>query len=287
MKTLGWRKTAKEHAYHSHELNDSILSARHAVSLDEQRDKFNVTLWREVDLRNKKAGYAVNDSERPFQQVWFPGIHGGVGGGGDIRGLSDEALAWVLDGATKAGLKLETSELSKVFGFQPDALAAIKNVSNPRKGFNYYLMRFMRRITREGPKALYEVSQSTIIRWSAPANMLPEKKSYSPKPLDGLKLELHEASKVYDAALFRMRKTYQTSSEQIPKTIQIEGNTYGLHIVTGKDTLSSLAKQYYGTWKKYKLIHDANATMITNPNYIYERQILLIPHLLTKEELKA
>jgi len=80
VKTLGWRKTAKEHAYHSHELNRSIESGRHAVSLDERREKFNVTLWRDVDMRNQSAGFRSNDPKRPFQQIWFPGVHGGTGG---------------------------------------------------------------------------------------------------------------------------------------------------------------------------------------------------------------
>jgi len=80
VKTLGWRKMAKEHAYHSHELNRSIESGRHAVSLDERREKFNVTLWRDVDMRNQSAGFRSNDPKRPFQQIWFPGVHGGTGG---------------------------------------------------------------------------------------------------------------------------------------------------------------------------------------------------------------
>jgi len=148
--------------------------------------------------------------------------------------------------AVKAGLALETSEMSKVFKFRPDALAAIKNVSNPRKDFNYYLMRLMRRITREGPKALYEVSPSALIRWGAPADMLPESVLYRPKPL----MPLRD------------------------------------HIDRGAETLGSIAKHYYRNARKYPVIFQANATMITNPNRIYEGQILLIPHL-PRDELAA
>lgn len=286
VKTLGWRKTAKEHAYHSHELNRSIESGRHAVSLDERREKFNVTLWRDVDMRNQSAGFRSNDPKRPFQQIWFPGVHGGTGGGGDVRGLSDEALAWVLEGAIKAGLALETSEMSKVFKFRPDALAAIKNVSNPRKDFNYYLMRLMRRITREGPKALYEVSPSALIRWGAPADMLPESVLYRPKPLMPLRDHIDTASKAYDEALYRRRQTYQNPSETLPETIQVDGIIYSLHRVRGAETLGSIAKHYYRNARKYPVIFQANATMITNPNRIYEGQILLIPHL-PRDELAA
>jgi hypothetical protein len=38
------------------------------------------------------------------KQLWFPGVHGDVGGGYLERGLSDGALKWMMDEAKKAGL---------------------------------------------------------------------------------------------------------------------------------------------------------------------------------------
>lgn len=289
VKTLGWYKTAKEHAYHSHELNSSILSGRHAVSIDEARSKFDITLWNDVDDRNREAGFKVDDPKRPFQQVWFPGVHGGVGGGGNIRGLSDQAFEWVMDGARKAGLSLNTAEASKIYGFKPDALASIKNVSKPRKNFNYYLMRMMRKIVRQGPKALYEVSPSAIIRWGAPADMLPEKQLYRPGSLLPISNLMDQAASAYDEGLYRRRKTYVTANAELPETVQIEGQGFNLHVVGGDGplrdlaTLGSIAKHYYKSSRKYTLIQKANATMITNLDRIYEQQILLIPHIDRKE----
>jgi len=279
VKTLGWFKQAPEHAYHSHELNSSIQAGRHAVALDEHRNKFDVTLWNDVDTRNVEAGYALDDPKRPFQQVWFPGVHGGVGGGGDVRGLSDQAFEWVMDGAREKGLSLNTSEMSKIFGFQPDALAALKNVSNPRKTLNYYVMRLMRKIIRVGPQALHEVSPSAIIRWGAPKDMLPEKKPYRPGTLSHLKTEMDMAAKRYPEDIYRRRQTYQSAAESVPETLQIDGKTYSLHVVKGSDTLSRIAKHYYLDPRKYLLIAEANATMVTNPDRIYEGQILLVPHI--------
>lgn len=52
-----------------------------------------------------------------------------MGGGGDVRGLSDEALEWTLQGARKAGLKLDTTSVSKIYGIQPGVLAKLDNTA--------------------------------------------------------------------------------------------------------------------------------------------------------------
>jgi hypothetical protein len=43
---------------------------------------------------------------RPYRQVWFPGDHASVGGGGDVNGLWQAALVWVVEGAQLRGLAL-------------------------------------------------------------------------------------------------------------------------------------------------------------------------------------
>ena len=62
------------------------------------------TLWDNVDEMNTAAGAKAEADDAPYQQKWFPGVHGSVGGGGERRGLSDRALDWVLDGARHQGL---------------------------------------------------------------------------------------------------------------------------------------------------------------------------------------
>jgi hypothetical protein len=87
-------------------LDRRITHARHAVALDEMRGPFRPTLWRDY---------------QPIQvvkQVWFPGDHGDVGGGGDGKGLSDNTLDWMMHEATEAiGL---TFDRSRVEDFAPD-----------------------------------------------------------------------------------------------------------------------------------------------------------------------
>ena len=73
-----------------------VVSARHAVSIDEDRVTFTPTLWPNVIKLNAALGFDHSTGNAPYQQKWFPGDHGSVGGGGNIRGLSDRALQWVL-----------------------------------------------------------------------------------------------------------------------------------------------------------------------------------------------
>ena len=72
-----------------------IVKARHAVSIDENREDFVPTLWKdkpEIDLK----------------QVWFAGIHSDVGGSYSDRGLSDCAMEWMIKEAGSSGLVFES-----------------------------------------------------------------------------------------------------------------------------------------------------------------------------------
>lgn len=51
------------------------------------------------------------------------------------------------------------------------------------------------------------------------------------------------------------------------------------HDVAKGDTLSAIAKRYYGDANKYHAIFDANRPMLSDPNKIYPGQKLRIPHL--------
>ncbi|HEU4603411.1 MAG TPA: LysM peptidoglycan-binding domain-containing protein [Steroidobacteraceae bacterium] len=45
------------------------------------------------------------------------------------------------------------------------------------------------------------------------------------------------------------------------------------------ETLSAIAKQYYGNANKYMTIFEANKPMLKDPNKIYPGQLLRIPKL--------
>lgn len=68
-------------------LPPSIDVALHAVSIQDNRDKFLPTLWVKPPggLRNGQI----------FKEIWFPGAHADVGGGYERHELSDIALFWM------------------------------------------------------------------------------------------------------------------------------------------------------------------------------------------------
>ena len=86
-------------SYYNTDLTSMVVSARHAVAIDEQRDSFSPTLWSNFKQLNETLGFSNGSVDAPYQQRWFPGGHGSVGGGGSVRGLSDVALDWIIDGA--------------------------------------------------------------------------------------------------------------------------------------------------------------------------------------------
>ena len=49
------------------------------------------------------------------------------------------------------------------------------------------------------------------------------------------------------------------------------------HTVEKGDSLSKIAKKYYGNAMKYPVIFEANKPMLTDPDKIYPGQVLRIP----------
>lgn len=146
----------KRFRFHDTEASKLIESLRHAIAADEDRRTFsaapfsnirdlNITATEELNAgikaRNARAAKAGRDvaplaqvvdrrapgyipyAERRYQQKWFPGDHGAVGGGNFELGLSSAALLWVAEGAQAAGL---------VFDDRPDGeLAQAGDLTNP------------------------------------------------------------------------------------------------------------------------------------------------------------
>lgn len=52
-----------------------------------------------------------------------------------------------------------------------------------------------------------------------------------------------------------------------------------MHTVASGESLSQIAKKYYGDAMKYNVIFDANNPPLTNPDKIYPGQVLRIPEL--------
>ena len=84
--------------FYDNRMGANVVTARHALAIDERREDFEPTLWlpREgLDLK----------------QVWFAGCHGDVGGGyapdPDGACIADVPFKWMLDEAVAAGLAVE------------------------------------------------------------------------------------------------------------------------------------------------------------------------------------
>ncbi len=88
------RKINQKYAFHDTSLSPIIKNALHAVAIDEQREVFDVTPMQ----ISRKSEYKGQPVDQFLRQVWFPGVHGSVGGGNlKQSGLSDGALQWVID----------------------------------------------------------------------------------------------------------------------------------------------------------------------------------------------
>lgn len=68
------------------------------------------------------------------------------------------------------------------------------------------------------------------------------------------------------------------SPSDIKANITVEDESvYHRHIVKSGESLSKIAKHYYGDAMKYKAIFDANTNILKNPDVIHPEQVLVIP----------
>lgn len=96
-----------KYRFHDTALSSTTEAARQALAIDETRLEFEPSPWSNLGELNKITGRESN-----YQQLWFPGDHGSVGGGGDIVGLSNRALSWVIEGAMRQGAVFHEAALT-------------------------------------------------------------------------------------------------------------------------------------------------------------------------------
>lgn len=256
----------KLYSFHDHSLSNVVASARHAIALDEERRAFDVTPWDNLEALNTKLGFTPESKNAPYQQQFFPGTHGSVGGGGPIRGLSDAALAWIWDGANKAGLTFDASPSSRIYETKPDYRVSLSNTDPRRKkGLDQKLPKKPRAFR---PKNIHEVHESAINRWT----------HANPKEIDGGKYEpitLQHLSN--ELALQDTSLVIEKKSEGGLLAYQHETQDVKFHTVIKGDTLSKLSLKYLGDLHRYPEIYDLNKGLVNNPDKIYVGQILKIP----------
>lgn len=199
--TIPFLSTLVNKRYKFYDTNASSLlfSIRHACALDEDRKVFDITpihnihalnqAWakahgKQVDVRD--APGFVPYTDRPYQQRWFPGSHGSVGGGNPVVGLSSGALVWVAVGALRAGLKFNWTKDSELFKAKaerdPNAIYRIGKSGKPQAPWEFDFIGFLTGYRdRVGPvpesdppydkepKTIEEVQYSAIERAKNPA----------------------------------------------------------------------------------------------------------------------
>ena len=96
------------YAFHDADLSRSVGAARHAVAIDERRRHFPPALWANLDVLNEE----VTGPTSLYQQLWFAGNHGIVGGSGRVPALSAFPTAWIVAGAQERDLDFDARRLS-------------------------------------------------------------------------------------------------------------------------------------------------------------------------------
>ena len=87
--------------FHDTELSSKVENAFHALAIDEQRKKFEATLWHQKpDVKNQT-----------LEQMWFVGVHSDVGGGYPESALSDISLNWMMEKAQGCKLGFDPIDL--------------------------------------------------------------------------------------------------------------------------------------------------------------------------------
>lgn len=171
----------KNTQFHDSALSSTVESARHAVAIDEYRRAYEPSLWDNLDLLNSVAASPESSDGPRYRQVWFPGDHSSIGGGGDVTAHSSAALLWIAEGAQAADLKFREDALEQVRR-EVDHRGSLR--SHAKTGWS---ARLMSKAPRNGPKLLEDVSLAARRRWHETAKELPEKSVYRPDALHALK----------------------------------------------------------------------------------------------------
>ena len=179
---------ARRHQFHDAELSSMVASARHAIALDEHRRTFEPTRWTNVDELNEQFDSGPEQSA-PYQELFFAGDHGSIGGGGDILDLSSIGLVWIMDGAAETGLAFEPDRLREIMAEQ-NPYGPLSNRTEPPSGFGDWLTRF-RPMDRKGPEHPDEVHDSALQRYAGEAKS-EGFEPYRPKSLSRVEVALAE-----------------------------------------------------------------------------------------------
>lgn len=274
--TLGWKAVTavidrrKDKAYEDHDvdLSTSVDAARHALALDERRVHFMPTLWSNLVELNASVEEPRKKRGEVYQQKWFAGDHGSVGGGGPERGLSNAALHWVLRGAIEQGLSVNLAGRSQLDDIRYSARAPLHNT--PGEGIEFsrlgaggikaalgWVKAKTLTATRSGPTSLEDIHPSTLRRWFAPAAELPERHDYRPPALKRFEREIESQRSVF--------------------TPPADEGSYARHVVADGENLSAIAHRTLGAGRRWREIFALNRDLLDDEDDIFPGDVLRLP----------
>ena len=122
----------------NYKLADSVRCARHALSIDDERDAFHPLLWDELHEEELLAKPAPERTpwmvQERLEQVWFTGMHADVGGGYPDESLSYVSFLWMMEEAEYAGLRPVPTMLERFHALASSA----GPIHNSRSGLGSY-----------------------------------------------------------------------------------------------------------------------------------------------------
>lgn len=99
---------------------------------------------------------------------------------------------------------------------------------------------------------------------------------------DGVLKIKGEANTQYEKDLLwdKIKEVGGDSPSDLKANITVGDNSvYHRHVVKSGESLSKIAKHYYGDAMKYPQIFEANTNILNNPDVIHPDQVLVIPNI--------
>jgi len=169
-----------KYRFHDTKLSRSVLSGRHAISIDERRATFPPAPWENIDALNKTA--QERGDGMAYLETWFPGDHGIIGGGVPDRGISNYALVWIAEGAGARGLNVDPLML--------DAFRAHTNASGALTGKTGIDPLGIVSFARKGPTETDRLNIATYDRMEEAAGA--SRPGYMPEPLFPMRRKIYK-----------------------------------------------------------------------------------------------
>lgn len=262
----------RKFAFHDTDLSRVVRRARHAVSVDEKRRSFAPSMWTNLGDLN-----APEPEKNLYQQVYFPGTHGGVGGGGPVRGLSDAALEWVFRGASDEGLAFDRDDQSPIFLLRPDPRCQLFNETGKKRWSIKDRLMGVGLADRKFPAMDRQaIHDSLLHRFRMPAEQLAEGVKYRPTALKEMWTTIADMGALYadrlQAELIEVKSLGDDRALRAPDSVR-------KYRIKAGDTLKGIARTEMGNEADATLLslHNRNVGLLFEDGLLYAGSEIEIP----------